>query len=213
VSKTIGLKEAAQDASGQQKTRARSMLGSLFPSSAQARPEMPGRRLLAVVAQVAAVILGAVLLLERIPGLPSWDTIYAEDYWEFFRQALQQPWHLYIPFGGYEELLPRVLAQVATYFPLAEASRVLAVSGALIAAGSALFVFHASAGHIRSVPLRALLGAAVILMPIAPMELADSGDTTAWYLMLATFWALLWRPKTRTGMMLAALVAFAATSG
>jgi hypothetical protein len=168
--------------------------------------------LLRAVAQIAAVGIGTVLMLERVPGLPSWDTIYGEDYWEYLTQALQQPWHLFITLGGYEQLLPRVLAQFAIYLPLAQVSRWFAVCGALIAAGCGLFVFHASAGHIRSWPLRAVLGAAVVLSPVAPMEIADSGVGAPWFLWLALFWALLWRPRTRAGMAVAALVAFAATS-
>jgi hypothetical protein len=61
-------------------------------------------------------------------------------------------------------------------------------------------------------PLRALLGTSIVLMPIATMEIADSAVGSPWYLMLATFWALLWRPRTRAAMAAAALVAFAASS-
>ena len=201
---------AAGGASG--RPGVRGLLGELFPVPAVAPPRPAGRRWLSVVAQVVAVGLGAVLLLERIPGPPSWDTIYGEDYWEFGTQALQQPWHVFSAFGGYDELLPRVIAQLASYLPLAWESRWDAVCGAVIAAGCGLFVFHASAGQIRSRPLRALLGAAIVLMPIATMEIADSAVGTPWYLMLATFWALLWRPRTRTGALIAALVVFAASS-
>ena len=34
---------------------------------------------MAVAAQLAVVGLGAWVLLLRIPGLPSWDAVYAED--------------------------------------------------------------------------------------------------------------------------------------
>jgi hypothetical protein len=190
----------------------RGMLGELFPESPQPPPRAASRRTLSAVAQLVAVCLGAVLLLERLPGLPSWDTIYGEDYWKFFTQALQQPWHVFITFSGYLQLLPRVLAQFALYVPLGQVSRFFAVSGALIAAGCGLFIFHASAGHIRSPWLRALLGTAVVLSPMALMEIADSGVNSPWYLLLAMFWALLWRPRTRTGMAVAALAAFAATT-
>jgi hypothetical protein len=197
----------------------RGTLASLFPASSVSPtsptspvspPRATGRRVLNAVAQVMAVCLGAALLLERVPGLPSWDTIYGEDYWMFLTQALQQPWHVFITFSGYEQLLPRVFAQFAIYLPLAQASRVFAVCGALTAAGCGLFVFHASAGHIRSPLLRALLGTTVVLMPMTLMEIADDGTGAPWYLTLAMFWALLWRPRTRTGMAVAALVAFMA---
>ena len=187
-------------------------LGSLFPESPQTAPRSPGRLVLLSVTQVAAVALGAFVLLFRVPGLPSWDTIYGEDYWEFFRQALQQPWHVFLVYNGYEQLVPRVLAQFAAYFPVTQVTRFLTVSGAVVAAACGLFVFHASAGHVRSAGLRALLGVAVVLLPAAPMEIADSGVNTPWYLLLAMFWALLWRPRTPAGMAVAAFVAFAAAS-
>ena len=207
----VRLDEAAQ---GEQQRRrdADSGLRGLFPEPPQAAPRSPGRTRWRVAAQAAAVALGAWALLLRVPGLPSWDTIYGEDYWEFFRQALQQPWHVFLVYNGYEQLVPRVLAQFAAYFPLPQVTRFLTVSGAVVAAGCGLFVFHASAGHVRSAGLRALLGVAVVLLPTAPMEIADSGVNTPWYLLLAVFWALLWRPRTPAGMAVAALVAFAAAS-
>jgi hypothetical protein len=207
----VRFDEAAQRA--QRRLRdADGALGSLFPESPQAASRSSGRLLLLVAAQVAAVALGAMALLFRVPGLPSWDTIYGEDYWEFFRQALQQPWHVFLVYNGYEQLVPRVLAQFAAYFPLPEVTRFFTVSGAVVAAACGLFVFHASAGHVRSAGLRALLGLAVVLLPTAPMEIADSGVNTPWYLLLAVFWALLWRPRTPAGMAVAAFVAFAAAS-
>jgi hypothetical protein len=207
----VRFDEAARG--GPQRQRdAESALRNLFPASAQTAPRSSGRLLLRIAAQVAAVALGAAALLLRVPGLPSWDSIYGEDYWEFFRQALQQPWHVFLVYNSYEQLVPRVLAQFAAYLPLPQVARFLNVSGAVIAAACGLFVFHASAGHVRSVALRALLGAAVVLLPTAPMEIADSGVNTPWYLLLAVFWALLWRPRTPAGMAVAAFVAFAAAS-
>jgi hypothetical protein len=198
--------EAAQGAPGRPDIRG--VLGGLFPAGAVPAPRAPGRRVLIAAAQIAAVVAGVVLLLERVPGRPSWDGIYGEDFWMFLPQALQRPWQLFSTYAGYEQLLPRVIAQFATYFPLPRAALVFAVSGALVGAGCGLFVFHASAGHVRSTPLRAVLGAALVLMPVALMEVVDSGVGTPWYLLSATFWALLWRPRTRSGMVIAALVAF-----
>lgn len=203
------------DAAQGQRPRPReadSALRGLFPEPPPTAPRSSGAILLAIAVQATAVALGALALLFRVPGLPSWDTVYGEDYWEFFRQALQQPWHVFLVYNGYEQLVPRVLAQFAAYLPLPQVTRFLTVSGALVAAACGLFVFHASAGHIRSARLRALLGVAVVLLPTAPMEIADSGVNTPWYLLLAVFWALLWRPRTPAGMALATFVAFAAAS-
>jgi hypothetical protein len=164
------------------------------------------------VAQVAAVGIAAVVLLLRVPGLAPWDTIYGEDYWEFFTRAIQQPWHLFITYNGYWQFLPRLITQFVRYLPLAQASLAFAVSGAVIAACCALFIFHASAGHVRSVKLRALLAVALVLLPAAPMEIIDSGVNTPWYLLPVLFWAALWRPRTRAGMTLAAVLAFIAAA-
>ena len=183
-------------------------LRALFPVPPEAAPSTWARRSLAAAVQIAAVCLGAVALLVRIPGLPSWDVVYAEDRWEFLAQAYQHPWHLYVGFGGYEQLLQRVVAQFVTYLPVADAAKAFAFAGAFIAAGCALFIFHASAGHVRSVPLRVLLAAAVVLLSSAPMEIADSTVAVTFYLLLALFWAVLWRPRTRTGKVAAAVVAF-----
>jgi hypothetical protein len=42
--------------------------------------------------------------------------------------------------------------------------------------------------------------------------MADSGVGSPWYLSATAFWAVMWRPQTRWGMLAAALMAFAATS-
>jgi hypothetical protein len=124
-------------------------------------------------------------VLLRVPGIPAWDTIYAEDYSEFLIAALQHPWHLLIQYNGYEQLLPRVIAQLVTYLPLADAATAFACCGALTAAACALFVFHASAGHVRSAALRVLLAVAVVLLSSARPRLTSgpwswpSGGVTA----------------------------------
>lgn len=199
--------------------RLRAFLAELFPPAPAPTPTAtpkpkpkPTAIALSVLVQCVLVVAGAWVLLERIPGRPAWSTVYGEDYWEFLLQAIQYPWHLFIPYNGYEQLVPRLVAQFARYLPITEASRLFAVTGAVIAAACGLFVYHATAGHIRSTSLRVLLGAAVVLLPGAPMEIADSVTNTLWYLLIAAFWALLWRPRTRGGTFAAALVAFAAAA-
>ena len=190
----------------------RGLLASLFPAAPSAPPRAWSLRALAAAAQVAAVALGTVVLLLRVPGIPPWRTVYAEDYFLFLPWALQHPWHLLVAFDGYVQIVPRLIAQLVTYLPLADAARGLAVAGALVAALCALFIFHASAGHIRSVALRVLLASGVILLSSAPMEIADSGVNTLWYLGLAMFWAVLWRPRTPAGIAVAAVVSFLVTA-
>jgi hypothetical protein len=204
--------------------RVRAALGALFPEALVPQPapepepkqadiHRSGRqRVLYVAIQVAAVCAGAAVLLPRIAGIPSWDSLYAEDQGVFLFDALAHPWQLFVPYGGYEELVPRLIGQLVSYLPLVDAAAPFALAGAFIAALCALFIYHAMDGWIRSTWLRVLVGAALILLPLAPIEIADSGVGTPWYLTIALFFGLLWRPKSWAGMTAAALVAFAAAS-
>ena len=212
------------EAAGGAVRRARAALGVLFPEAHEPRPvpasgpgpadaaRSAGRRAVCVAIEVAAVCAGAAVLLPRIAGIPSWDSVYAEDQGVFLFDALARPWQLLVPFGGYEQLMPRLTGQLVSYLPLADAAVPYALAGAGIAALCALFTYHALDGWIRSPWLRALAGAALILLPLAPIEIADSAVGAPWYVLTALFFALLWRPKNWAGMTAAALVAFAAAS-
>jgi hypothetical protein len=185
----------------------RDALGELFPSAPEAPARARGARVLSAVVQVAAVGIASVAMLLRIPGRPAWRTIFGDDYFKFLTEAIQHPWHWHA-YGGYVQVLPRLIAQVVSYLPLTDASVAFALTGVVIAACGALFIFHASVGHIESVKLRALLAVALVLLPIGPMELIGSGVETPWYLLPVLFWAILWRPRTRPAMAAAAAVGF-----
>jgi hypothetical protein len=121
--------------------RVRAALGVLFPEAPEPRPvpesgpghadaaRSPGRRAVYVAIEVAAVCTGAAVLLPRIAGIPSWDSVYAEDQGVFLFDALARPWHLLVPFGGYEQLMPRLVGQLVSYLPLADAAVPYALAG------------------------------------------------------------------------------------
>src|SRR6266496_4167310 len=183
----------------------RDALGELFPSVPEAPARARGAHVLGAVVQVAAVGIASIAMLLRVPGRPAWRTIFGDDYFEFLVGAIQHPWH-WRAYGGYVQVLPRFIAQVVSYLPLTDASLAFALAGVVVAACCALFIFHASIGHIESVKLRALLAVALVLLPVAPMELIGSGVETPWYLLPVLFWAMLWRPRTRPAMAVAAAV-------
>jgi hypothetical protein len=193
----------------------RTALAALFPMAPSVWPGPGGllrERPVRVAIEMLAVLVAAVAMLLRSAPLPAWDVVYAEDNGVFLVGALAHPWDLLAPFGGYLELVPRILGQIVSLLPLWDAARVYALFGALIAAVCALFTYHASEGYIRSPWLRGMLGAALILLPLAPIEMIDSGVDSPWYLLPTAFWAVMWRPRTRSGMLAAALMAFAAMS-
>jgi hypothetical protein len=188
------------------------VLADLFPAPAEPSPRGGLPRWASFLVQVAAVALGALVMLVRIGGRPSWESIWAEDRGIYLPGALGHPWHLLQSYGGYLQLVPRLIAQVAALVPFRHASVAFAVGGALVASACGLFAYHASAGQVSSRWLRALAGLSVVLLPVAQLEIADNGVNSIWYLLAALFWAALWRPRTRAGATVAAVVACAAAA-
>jgi hypothetical protein len=190
----------------------RALLADLFPLSPERQAATAATRWAVRVLQVAAVAAGALLMLGRIGGKPVWDSVYAEDYTIFLPGALAHPWHLLQGYTGYLQLVPRLIAQLVALLPIRDAGAGFAVISALVTAACGLFTYHASAGHLGSRWLRALLGLSVVLLPVAQLEIADNGANTPYYLLAALFWAALWRPRSRAGWWAAALVGCAAAS-
>jgi hypothetical protein len=187
------------------------VLADLFPAPAEPGPRAGlARRWALILVQVAAVALGALVMLVRIGGRrPAWESVWAEDRGVYVPEALAHPWHLLQSYGGYLQLVPRLIGQVATLVPIRDGSVVLAALGALVASACGLFAYHACAGQVSSRWLRALVGLSVVLLPVAQLEIADNGVNSIWYLLVGLFWAALWRPRTRAGAAVAAVVAFA----
>ena len=187
------------------------LLSELFPPLPEVTPA-PSRKALRWLLTALAVVAGSAVMLARVGQRGPLDTIYVEDGYVFLLQALAHPGHIFTSDGGYLELFPRLAGQLAALGPLRDATVVLALSGAVAAAGTAVFIYYASAGHVRSPWLRALLGVSVILLPVAPLEIADSAVGAPWYLLFALFWATLWRPRSASGKAVAAVVGFLATA-
>jgi hypothetical protein len=190
----------------------RAALTDLFPAPSGPAPRAGLARWAFFLIQVAVVALGALVMLARMGGRPAWESVYAEDPGIYLPAALAHPWHLLQSYGGYLQLVPRLIGQLAALLPIRHASAVFAVGGALVASACALFAYHASAGQVSSRWLRALVGLSVVLLPVAQLEIADNGVNSIWYLLVALFWAALWRPRTRAGASVAAVVAFAAAA-
>jgi len=149
---------------------------------------------------VVVAILAVLVNLVRQPG-SAVDNLWAEDGRIFLTQAWQHPvWDTAVdPYNGYLHLFPRLAAALAAALPVGAAAAAMAVAGAIAAAIAAVAVIVGSEGHLRSLPARAGLGVAVGLFPAAGFEIAANAANAHWYLMAATFWMLLWTPRTRLG--------------
>ena len=110
---------------------------------------------------------------------------------------------IFAPYTNYLVLLPRLIGEAAGFVPIADAPAATSTLAALTAAISGLAVWVASAAHIRSPYLRLALAAATVLAPVSGLESTDSGSYASWYLLFASFWLLLWRPRTDWGAGLA----------
>lgn len=190
------------------------ILAELFPEAPAPVAVSTARRWLIAGAYVVCLLAGAALSLARYVGVPPWKTIYAEDLPIYLVGALAHPWaSMFSPYAGYLQLSSRIIGQVVSLLPLHDAAAGFAVSGALVTSGCALFIFRVSTGHVRHPLMRGLLALSVLLLPVALLQTANSGVNTPWYLLMALFWAMLWRPRSAGGMTMAALVGFlAATS-
>jgi hypothetical protein len=184
----------------------RARLGdSLFPSAPAGEPTVSrGEQAVLLLALLAIAV---VLQLARAGWSGSIHSLWAEDGPIFLQEALTQDfWHaISSTYAGYLVLVPRLIAEVAALFPLRDAPAAISIASAAVVALSGFAVWHASAGHIRNVYLRGTLAILAILVPVASLESVDSAAYVAWYMLFATFWLLLWRPRTTWGAALGSL--------
>lgn len=169
---------------------------------------------------VAAVVVLAVLWLgvavwlqlQREPGAPSYDTIWAEDGLVFYNDAVHKSFlsALLTPYNNYLHLLPRLVGALAAALPPADAAIVLAGGAALVVAVLSAYVYWASGTVVASEPARILLATLTVLLPAAAYETNAAANDLHWYLMFAAFWALLAVRRTRRHGVLAAVVVGAA---
>ena len=187
-----------------------SRLEPLFPMTPEPKS---GRRLMAWLYVPALVGLSVVLLL-RQSGVGATNTMWAEDGAVFYRDALTHSAasNLVRTYNGYIQLLPRLIFEVIRFVPLSDVAFVVAATGAALVAGLSLVVFRSSASHIRSPLLRSLLVAAMILLPVSPNELLDNVVNVSWWMIFASFWLLIWRPRSWSGRAVAGIVCFLAAA-
>ncbi|KAA2266449.1 hypothetical protein F0L68_01485 [Solihabitans fulvus] len=146
-----------------------------------------------------AAFAASVAYLLLIPaGRSRLTHVWAEDGARFLLDALTRPVGsaLIAPYDGYLHTVPRLCALVVAALPLPWASAGLAVSAALVRAAVALVVFAASAGMLRSLPVRLAVAAMVVLLPVGNAEPLDNIANLHWFLLYGAFWVLLARARS-----------------
>ena len=179
--------------------RLRAGLAGLFASAEKTRPITPR----AVVAAIAAVVAATAVCLLRIRGANGaspLNVLWAEDGSNFLTDAyLYPPLHnLVSPINGYHLLYGRILAEVASVFPVAWGAGVLITLSAASSAVMGLIVFVAS-GRVLPHPLaRVVAGLCIIVTPLA-YGMANQVAPLHFVMVYAAFWCLMWTPQSRTG--------------
>lgn len=160
---------------------------------------------------VALLALAIVLQLARLGWSASLNSLWAEDGPIYLQEALSQDfWHAIVhTYATYLVLVPRLIAEAASLLPLQDTAAAISILSAAVVALCGLLVWHASAAHIRDPYLRGTLAALAVLTPVAGLESLDSAAYVPWFMLFATFWILLWRPRTTRAAVLAGLFALA----
>jgi hypothetical protein len=161
------------------------------------------------------VLAATVVPLFRQTGARSWQTVWAEDGFEYFQQAHQHGALAVLlrgSHGGYLQLPSRLLASGATLIPIGGLSVYLALSGTLIGALLALFLYHTSTEWIPSRPVRLALASLVVLMPVLGIENTANITNVIWMFAAVAPWALVSLSERGRDVALRGIVAFLAAA-
>jgi hypothetical protein len=171
----------------------------LFPPAPAVPARLAGWERAAVV--VSLLALAIVAQLARAGWQGSLQGLWAEDGPVFLQEAIGRGFGetIFEPYSNYLVVVPRLIGDAAAFAPLEAAPAVVSILAAALAALSGLFVWQASAAHIRSSHLRGALALATVLVPVGGLESVDSASYVSWYMLFACFWILLWRPATWWG--------------
>ncbi|MGA7986888.1 MAG: hypothetical protein WCB51_00655, partial [Candidatus Dormiibacterota bacterium] len=159
--------------------RSRGLLDEFFPVS----PATSFRRRSALVA-AAVVVIGTFAQVVRMPGDTAYNTIWAEDASVFLNQALNRGiLHAFtIPYSGYLHVVPRLFAAIAAMLPLSWAAPIFGVGSALLVSLLGVFLYRATEGLILSRPLRLVLSAMFVAIPVVGFETEANAANLHFYL-------------------------------
>jgi hypothetical protein len=156
---------------------------------------------------VAFLAIGTLLQMLRIGPGDAIHSLWAEDGPIFFSGALHASFfsNLFETYSSYLVFVPRLVGEVGAAVPLEDAPVAMAVTAGLIGSLCGIVVWVAAGSMIRNPYLRGTLAVLTVLAPTASLESIDSGTYVLWFMLFASFWLLLWRPRTTAGAVLAGI--------
>ncbi len=114
--------------------------------------------------------------------------------------------------AGYLQLPPRLLAVGSTLVPVGDLSLYLALSGTLVGALLAWFLYHVSREWLVSWPVRLALSSLVVLMPALGAENTANITNLIWIFAAVAPWALVSLSDRPRDIVLRSIVAFLAAT-
>jgi hypothetical protein len=146
----------------------------------------------------ALFVLAILAQMLRIGWSISLHSLWAEDGPIYFSGAVHNSFggSLFDTYATYLVFVPRLIGEVAAILPLQDAPAAISILSGAVVALSGWIVWEATAGLIESPWLRGALALLTVLAPVGGLESTDSGAYVPWYMLFATFWILLWRPRT-----------------
>lgn len=169
---------------------------SLFQDPPPPDPTAQGAPRWLLIGGLFAVAILAQML--RIGWSISLHSVWAEDGPIYLSGAVHSSFggSLFDTYATYLVFVPRLIGELADLFPLQNAPAAISILSAAVVALSGWIVWGATAGLLESPWLRGALVLLTVLVPVGGLESTDSAAYVPWYMLFATFWILLWRPRT-----------------
>jgi len=178
---------------------------TLFRDPPPATPAAQRKPELMVIAGL--FVLAILLQMLRVGWSVSLHSLWAEDGAVYVSGAVHNGFggSLFDTYATYLVFVPRGIAELADLLPLTNAPAGISIISGAVVALSGLVVWWATAGLIENPYLRGTLAALTVLSPVGGLESTDSAAYVPWYMLFASFWILLWRPRTTGGAVFAGL--------
>ncbi|WIB31753.1 hypothetical protein [Curtobacterium sp. MCSS17_005] len=149
---------------------------------------------------LVAVVLGLLttaLAWYRLGPVPR-NTVWAEDGGVFLREriAMGPVDTLLHPYAGYVHLLPRLIVDLGYALPPERYAQVVALAACTVVGGVCALVFVLSRDVVRPWPLRLVLAAVPVVLPLAPYEISGNAANLHWFLLVLVPWVFAWRARS-----------------
>ncbi len=155
-------------------------------------------------------VLGAVVSFVRLPA-GSRNLLWAEDGRIFVTRALQaNPLAAFVePYAGYMHAFPRFSALISVWVAPLNLVPVTVVAMACLLTGSvAAVIVVVLRARMPFLPARLVIWLAIVLLPVAGIEVDGSIANSHWYLLIGLFVILMTRQQQPTTLVLAGVTVF-----